>query len=277
MIEKIYKTKNCEINYFHSDIGAKKSILFIHGWTAGWEVWTNEIEKYIKYYNIYAVDLPGHNKSGNLEKYDLEKYFEPIYEFTKSIKQDLTLIGHSLGASLSFMLASKLDNISKLVLEDPPWYSESRGEIVNNKDKDELINNQINKYETQRNFFLTQKKLWRTGIDAMKALKEFDPEAYKLFPERVAIRAIWAFHNDVNIWNVEDDWIWEDAIELSKYIKSKTLLIGGNLKKGALMTDVIANKVKSNMIECDLRYIDAGHFIRLEKPVEFNQLLDKFI
>lgn len=277
MIEKTYKAKKCDINYFHSDIGAKKTILFIHGWTAGWEVWTNEIEKYIKNYNIYALDLPGHNKSGKLENYTLEEYFDPIYEFVKSIEENLILVGHSLGASLSFMLSSKLDSVSKLVLEDPPWYSETRGEIINNKNNDELIKNQISKYEAQRNFFITQKKLWRTAIDAMKSLKEFDPEAYKLFPERVAIRAIWAFHNDVNIWKVEDDWIWEDAIELSKSIKTKTLLIGGNLKKGALMTDVIANKVKSNMVECDLKFIDAGHNIRLEKPIEFHQLLDSFI
>ena len=79
----------------------------------------------------------------------------------------------------------------------------------------------------------------------MRALREFDHESYKKYPERVAIRAIWAFHNDVNIWNVEDDWAWEDAVGLSKKINAKTLLLGGNNNKGVLMTKVVAEKVKN--------------------------------
>ena len=86
----------------------------------------NDIEKYGKY-NIYAVDLPGHNKSGKLERYTLENYLSPVYEFALSIEnKEITLVGHSLGASLAFLIASKLQNINKLVLEDPPWYSEKK-------------------------------------------------------------------------------------------------------------------------------------------------------
>ena len=71
MIEKTFKANNCNLNFFEHNIGAKETILYIHGWTAGWEVWMNDIEKYGKY-NIYAVDLPGHNKSGKLENIHLK-------------------------------------------------------------------------------------------------------------------------------------------------------------------------------------------------------------
>ena len=277
MNEKTFQTKNCSLNFFEHNIGAKESILFIHGWTAGWEVWMNDIEKYGSKYNIYAVDLPGHNKSGKLKKYTLENYFDPIYEFASHIDKELIMVGHSLGASLSFLIASKLKNVNKLVLEDPPWYSETRGEMTMSEPKDEFIKSQIERYEIQRNFFISQKKIWRTSIDALRSIREFDPESYKKFPERVAIRAIWAFHNDVNIWNVEDDWIWEDAVEISKKIYSKTLLIGGNTNKGSLMTEVIAEKVKKNISDCKLEFIDAGHNIRLERPQEYYKVLDSFI
>ena len=277
MIEKTFKANKCNLNFFEHNIGAKESILFIHGWTAGWEVWMNEIEKYSTKYNIYAVDLPGHNKSGKLKKYTLENYFNPVYEFASSINNELKLIGHSLGASLSFLIASQLKNVNKLVLEDPPWYSETRREITKNKPNDEFIKSQIERYEIQRNFFISQKKVWRTSIDALRSIKEFDPDSYKKFPERVAIRAIWAFHNDVNIWNVEDDWIWEDAVELSKKIHCQTLLIGGNINKGALMKEDIAKKVQKNINNCTLEFIDSGHNIRLEKPHEYYEIIDKFI
>ena len=277
MIEKTFKASNCNLNFFEHNIGAQETILFIHGWTAGWEVWMNDIEKYGAKYNIYAVDLPGHNKSGKLKKYTLNNYFDPIYEFFSSLNKELILVGHSLGASLSFLIATKSQNISKLVLEDPPWYSETRGEINTDVSKDEFVKSQIKRYEIQRNFFINQKKTWRTSIDALRALREFDHESYKKYPERVAIRAIWAFHNDVNIWNVEDDWAWEDAVNLSKQVNAKTLLIGGNTNKGSLMTESIAEKVKMNINDCQLEYIDSGHNIRLERPDEYYKLLDKFI
>ena len=277
MIEKTFKASKCNLNFFEHNIGAQETILFIHGWTAGWEVWMNDIEKYSAKYNIYAVDLPGHNKSGKLERYTLENYFDPIYEFFSSLNKELILVGHSLGASLSFLIATKSQNISKLVLEDPPWYSETRGEINTDVSNDEFVKSQIKRYEIQRNFFINQKKTWRTSIDALRALREFDHESYKKYPERVAIRAIWAFHNDVNIWNVEDDWAWEDAVNLSKQINAKTLLIGGNNNKGSLMTESIAEKVKMNINDCQLEYIDSGHNIRLERPDEYYKLLDKFI
>ena len=277
MIEKTFKASKCNLNFFEHNIGAQETILFIHGWTAGWEVWMNDIEKYGAKYNIYAVDLPGHNKSGKLKKYTLNNYFDPVYEFFSSLNKELILVGHSLGASLSFLIATKSQNISKLVLEDPPWYSETRGEINTDVSSDEFVKSQIKRYEIQRNFFINQKKTWRTSIDALRALREFDHESYKKYPERVAIRAIWAFHNDVNIWNVEDDWAWEDAVNLSKQINAKTLLIGGNNNKGSLMTESIAEKVKMNINDCQLEYIDSGHNIRLERPDEYYKLLDKFI
>lgn len=277
MIEKTFKASKCNLNFFEHNIGAQETILFIHGWTAGWEVWMNDIEKYGAKYNIYAVDLPGHNKSGKLKKYTLNNYFDPIYEFFSSLNKELILVGHSLGASLSFLIATKSQNISKLVLEDPPWYSETRGEINTDVSNDEFVKSQIKRYEIQRNFFINQKKTWRTSIDALRALREFDHESYKKYPERVAIRAIWAFHNDVNIWNVEDDWAWEDAVNLSKQVNAKTLLIGGNTNKGSLMTESIAEKVKMNINDCQLEYIDSGHNIRLERPDEYYKLLDKFI
>jgi len=43
------------------------------------------------------------------------------------------------------------------------------------------------------------------------------------------------------------------------------------------MTKVIAEKVKTNINDCQLEFIDSGHYIRLEKPQEYYEILDKFI
>ena len=43
------------------------------------------------------------------------------------------------------------------------------------------------------------------------------------------------------------------------------------------MTESIAEKVKKNINDCQLEYIDSGHNIRLERPDEYYKLIDKFI
>ena len=43
MIEKTFKASNCNLNFFEHNIGAQETILFIHGGTAGWEVWMTDI------------------------------------------------------------------------------------------------------------------------------------------------------------------------------------------------------------------------------------------
>ena len=45
----------------------------------------------------------------------------------------------------------------------------------------EFVKSQIKRYEVQRNFFINQKKTWRTSLDALRALREFDHESYKKY------------------------------------------------------------------------------------------------
>ena len=57
-------------------------------------------------------------------------------------------------------------------------------EILENINKDELIESQLKKYESMRNFFLNNKDEWRTSIiDAFRSIKEYYPDAYQLNPE----------------------------------------------------------------------------------------------
>ncbi len=68
MTENTFKASGVDLNYFFNGAENKKAILFIHGWQGGWEVWKHLITEFSSY-KIYAVDLPGHNKSGHLDNY----------------------------------------------------------------------------------------------------------------------------------------------------------------------------------------------------------------
>ena len=87
MAEYIFEASNVKINYFSNDVQSDKTIVFIHGWTGGWEVWKPIINEFNSN-SIYAVDLPGHNKSGHLEIYNMDTYYPSILEFISSLKKE---------------------------------------------------------------------------------------------------------------------------------------------------------------------------------------------
>ena len=280
MTENTFKSKNVDINYFSNNVDNKTAILFIHGWQGGWEVWKTLIDAF-SVYKIYAVDLPGHNKSGHLKNYDINTYTSPILEFAESLKEELVIVGHSLGASIGLQISSKLGSkITHQLLEDPPWFSEEKGKIINNELSDELINNQVIKYQNGSNFFTEHKPRWRTVLDAIYSYQIYDPEIFKTNPFWGAIRASLAFHHDIKIWQNagnNNDWAWHDAPELAKNVDAKTYLVGGNNKKGGIMLDAIASKVSSNIGDCEIYRFDTGHNVRFEKPKEYFNLLAKLI
>jgi len=280
MPENIFRASDVDINYFCNNVESKKAILFIHGWQGGWEVWKNLIDQFSSF-KIYAVDLPGHNKSGHLENYDINTYCAPILEFAESLKEQLIIVGHSLGASIGLQISSNLGSkITHQLLEDPPWFAEEKGKVVGGEVSDELINNQLIKYEKGSKFFSEHKPNWRTVLDAIFSYQTFDPEIFKTNPFWGAIRASLAFHHDIKIWQNagdNDDWAWHDAPEIAKTVLAKTYLVGGNNQKGGIMLDVIADKVSNNIDECEIYRFDTGHNVRFEKPEEYAKLLYQLI
>ena len=280
MPEYSFQSTNTNLNYFTNNSDSKEILFLIHGWTGGWEVWKSVIDNFNNY-KIYAVDLPGHNKSGWLPDYNLNEYYRPILEFIISLgNKDIYLAGHSLGASISLQLAAELSNITHLLLEEPPWFTKEKGKILNNPDSDELIMNQQLKYKNGSNFISEHKPKWRTVIDAIQSYQIFDPEIFKIDPFKGAVRAAFAFHHDIKIWkNAGDqfDWVWHDAPMISKSVKAKTVLIGGNINKGGLMRKDIADEVSKNINNSEVHVYDTGHDFRSEMPGEFNKILAKLI
>jgi pimeloyl-ACP methyl ester carboxylesterase len=95
----------CWIN--SSDFDKKKpSLIFIHGSGSDHCAWSHQYARLHKYYNILAIDLPGHGNSGGRGEADVEDYclwvkkLLDILEFKSAV-----LVGHSLGAVITLRCA----------------------------------------------------------------------------------------------------------------------------------------------------------------------------
>ena len=77
-----------------------KTIVFVHGWTCDESSWTNQVPFFEKNYRVITLDLPGHGKSGSPANGPLTmelfaRAIEAVRVAAKAGK--IVLVGHSMG------------------------------------------------------------------------------------------------------------------------------------------------------------------------------------
>ncbi|MDR2568326.1 MAG: alpha/beta hydrolase [Mycoplasmataceae bacterium] len=102
--------------------GKRKNIVFIHGFSSNYYVSIKSLfALYQKGFNVYACCLPNHglNFSAN-HQYTFAEYIAFVQQYVTSLNlKDVILIGHSMGGGLVSAVATKLPNVSKVILVDP--------------------------------------------------------------------------------------------------------------------------------------------------------------
>jgi pimeloyl-ACP methyl ester carboxylesterase len=97
----------CRVSARHFD-DRKKSLFFVHGSGSDHTIWVNQYAKMNDDFNIAAVDLPGHGRSGGTGERDVFLYAEWIGKMIDRIFLNKpVLVGHSLGAAIGLVLAVK--------------------------------------------------------------------------------------------------------------------------------------------------------------------------
>lgn len=114
---------------------SKTNVVLIHGSGTNYRL-LDPLAKTLKdYYNCYVIDLPGHNKSDNLNCNDIEHYIEAVGNFIKNkFNDNVAVIGHSLGGTVAMgVSALNLPQISKaIVLNSSAKYDKLDKEFMSN-------------------------------------------------------------------------------------------------------------------------------------------------
>jgi pimeloyl-ACP methyl ester carboxylesterase len=75
--------------------------------------------------HVYAVDLRGHGRSGWPGRYSLPLLRDDVARFLDALGLgQVTLIGHSIGGAVAYLLAMRHpERVKRMVLEEPapPW------------------------------------------------------------------------------------------------------------------------------------------------------------
>ena len=95
----------CWVN--SSNFGAhEQSLIFIHGSGGDHSAWSHQYARLHKYYNILAIDLPGHGRSKGSGESDVGNYCLWVRKLLDILHlKNPILVGHSLGAAITLQFA----------------------------------------------------------------------------------------------------------------------------------------------------------------------------
>jgi pimeloyl-ACP methyl ester carboxylesterase len=98
--------KQVEINYFQQGQG-DTTLLFLHGWCIDGTYWKNQVEYFSKNYNVYAIDLPGFGKSkAERTNWTIDEYANDVTAFIDTMNlKNIVIIGHSIAGEIMLQLA----------------------------------------------------------------------------------------------------------------------------------------------------------------------------
>ncbi len=100
-------------------------LVLVHGFGGDINNWLFNLPSLAESHSVYAVDLPGHGKSGKtVDKASLEALAETLAGFmTAAGIEDAHLVGHSLGGAISLQLAlARPARVASLTLISPAGF-----------------------------------------------------------------------------------------------------------------------------------------------------------
>ena len=261
MKELTYKKNNYFLNYITNNTKSDTSIFLIHGYSGSSERWIPFIEKFSTF-KIFAVDLPGHNKSSALDKYSIPVITEIIEDFFHNNKNKKNyLFGHSLGALLTFELAYRVKNeINGVFLEEPGWLDE----FPDIKDFG------------PNPFIIENKSKWKTPIDAINSFRNLDVEAFDKNPYTASLTALRFYINDIKI-STNFEFAPQNYQKIAKALSVNIYIARANLEKGGMIPIESKSKVLLSNKSIIFRDFDTGHNVMSESPNEYFEFVSEFL
>jgi pimeloyl-ACP methyl ester carboxylesterase len=240
--------------YSTSTGSGKATVVLVHGWTCDSSSWDSQVPVLAKRYRVITLDLPGHGRSGAPAdgKFSMELFARAVEAVRAEARADrIVLVGHSMGAPVIRQYARLYPkHVAGLVAVDGPLDMRQFGDGFKPpsltgpeglKTREGMIRGMFTPQTPpalqEKILAMMLKAPEATAIGAMGSI--LDPALRKSDVTPMPALAIWAGTNP-QLPNVE-----ETKKVLPHY--SQTQVAG------------------------------TGHFVMMEKPDEFNQLVTSFV
>ncbi len=252
--QQVLSADNVMISYDVQGQG-KPALVFVHGWCCDKRYWKFQVPHFAKQYKVVTIDLAGHGDSGLGRKdYTIEAFGGDVVAVVEKLQLDkVILIGHSLGGAVIIEAARQMP-----------------GHVIGCVGADTL--HDIGKvYSDEEN----EKMIFNLELDFVGTMQNFVRGAFKAEadPEVVA----WVVDNMSSVnrkacISVIENIGKYDLKEAVKDVQVPIVCINSDF----LPMKVEANRKYARIYEVKMMP-GIGHFVMMEDPENFNQLLAETI
>ncbi len=246
------------IEYEDSGLG-DTTLLLVHGWGINKEYWVDQVKYFSDEYRVVTVDLPGFGQSGkNRKNWSVEEYGKDLTKVINKLDlENVIIVGHSMSGAI--VLETALKNPEKIIGVVSIDNFKNTGVPVTAESKAE-----------NEKIFASIRARFKASIAGYANQALFSKETDTLIKQRV-----------VNDMISSDSIIAVDCMEegekypLDDKLRSldKTLYL---INSTYYPTDTVAftrNKIDFKLFQQN----GVGHYGMIEKPDDFNLLLNKVI
>ncbi|MGU3375297.1 alpha/beta fold hydrolase [Chryseobacterium sp. M5A1_1a] len=241
-----------KIHYKESGSG-NTTIIFIHGWLGNTEWWADQQEYFRNDYHVIQMDLAGHGKSDtSRQNWTSTRYADDIKAVADAANsQEIILIGHSMTGAYVLEASLQIPQVKALVLIDT---LKNLDESFTEEQAEKMMFTQYrNDFKNTVENFLPQYLFTEKTPDKVK--RRLQHEFLQNEPEKAI--------------NVLRPLYKTDFRKIAEQVKIPVIAINSD----ASPTQLEANRKYLENYD-NVTITEVGHYPMLEKPAEFNSILD---
>lgn len=235
--------------------GGGVPLVFVHGWTANRHRWDHQLAHFSEKRRVVRLDLRGHGESSVAGVWKIEELARDVLALLDHLKiERFVLVGHSMGGMISQLIAlSHPDRVERMVLVD------SISRMTYNRGRHLLM---AASTRVPFNLFI-----------AANIQRAFAP-GYPREEVRRYIRASAATPREVvmTLYNAMRAF---DVLDRVGEIRIPTLIVHGYHDIQLPVSQML--RMAKAFPDAEVRILDAGHELPVEKPAELTATLDRFL
>lgn len=119
-MEKYAKSSDGQKIHYKESGNGSPALLFVHGWLGNTEWWAAQQEYFNSQHHIVQLDLAGHGKSdAGRQEWTSERYADDIKAVADAINsQEIILVGHSMSGAYVLETSLKIPKVKAIILID---------------------------------------------------------------------------------------------------------------------------------------------------------------
>jgi pimeloyl-ACP methyl ester carboxylesterase len=244
------------INVHSSSAGAGATLVFVHGWTCDSSAWEGQVPAFADGYRVVTIDLPGHGKSGAPAdgKFSMSLFARAVEAVRiEAGAERVVLIGHSMGVPVIRQYARMYpSHVAGLVAVDGPLDMRGPPPAVFANGPPPMAGPEGRAFRETliRSMFVPETPI---------ALQEQILAMMLGAPETTAAAAMAA--------------MFDPLLRAATVVQAPTLAVyagTAQVPDPATITEIAPSYE-------GVQLAGTGHFLMMEKPAEFNELLAGFL